>query len=66
MTLDTYGSLYKGDLDEVARRMGAGVCVPGACRRRPKRGLTSVPARFRIPSLARIVACSVADPVGAR
>jgi integrase len=26
MTLDTYGSLYKGDLDEVAQRMGAG-CV---------------------------------------
>jgi integrase len=24
MTLDTYGSLYKGDLDEVAQRMGAG------------------------------------------
>jgi integrase len=26
MTPDTYGSLYKGDLDEVAQRMGAG-CV---------------------------------------
>ena len=26
MTLDTYGGLYKGDLDEVAQRMGAG-CV---------------------------------------
>ena len=28
MTLDTYGSLYKGDLDGVAQRMGAG-CVYG-------------------------------------
>ena len=26
MTIDTYGGLYKGDLDEVAQRMGAG-CV---------------------------------------
>jgi hypothetical protein len=28
MTLDTYGSLYEGDLDDVALRMGAACVYP--------------------------------------